>query len=344
MRTLFLVAAIVASGAAWANTPTQCALNDICLTVDSPLGAEVPLVTGTNPAIQIFPNGAITIRSKDSDIAYCNTAGTDPAITSFTAAPTPLAPGAQVTLTWASINMPAGTPCQASGGPTEWTALGNLPASGNRQITAAGAAGATLTYTLTCTAGQVVRTRTASVVLSGGGGGGNNCTGQNAPPAGYVLRNRGDLGATFPYGIGGQFPPQQNQRFYSLSVGESTSWSFVAQQGGAPTGGVSVDEWIGTGQVFGSGTISISRCPHDYGANLNTTTPSVVCKSGPSGVHSLSFAFSPSPGSCPLTVGQAYYYNMTTGNGDGLGFCTGMTCSPLIVWLGASRFFWWQQL
>lgn len=355
MRTWVIAALLTLSGAVSAQNVTSCTPGQLCLSIDSTsAGARVPLtsIVGSS-AVAIDPaTGNVFARSNSGVVQQCTQPSVDPQILTFSSNLSPVNPGTQITLSWSTVNIPTtGTPCTASGGPVEWTSQGALPSSGSRTIAANGAAGTSLTYTISCTASGQTLTRNTSVFLNSTTPP-PGCSGSNAPPAGYSLVpefGTTELNTVFPYGPTGQFPPAQNQRFLNLQRGFSYAYRFTAAQGvngsGNPvvSGGVNIDEWQGPGQAAGAGTISISQCPHDYSTNLNT--PQRTCRSGQSGassVHALSFDFASSVGSCSLVIGAQYFFNITTGlgtsvGGSPLGYCTTTSCSPLVVWLGATR-------
>lgn len=337
-------AAVLAASASLALAPalvlaqniTSCAAGQVCMSIDGATGggARVPLnATPGRAAIAINPaDGSVTVRSLNESVQQCTQVSTTPAITSFSAQPSSVTPGSQVTLSWTTSNVPtSGTPCQAISGPSEWTALGVLPSSGSRTIVANGAAATTLTYGLRCTGIDSTQvTQTTQVFLSGGGGG--DCSGQNAPPAGYSLFS-GQVCGTFPC-TGGNFPPSNGLIWINFGAGQSRALQFTATVSpGAPTTGtITTDDWrnLVVPASSGAGVLTISRCPHDYGGNLG------ACRSGPASINSVTYQIGSSSGLCSLTSGAVYYFNITSGNsttpGGALGYCSDYACSALSSW------------
>jgi hypothetical protein len=326
-------------GVTHAQNITSCAQGQVCMSIDGSTGggARVPLnTTPGRAAIAINPaDGSVTVRSLNEGVQQCTQVSTTPAITSFTATPGSVTPGSQVTLSWTTVNVPTtGTPCQAVGGPSEWTANGMLPSTGSRVIQANGVAPSTLTYSLRCTGVDSTQvTQTTSVALTSGGGGG--CTGQNAPPAGYSLQTL-SLCSVYQCSLG-PFPPTGNTRFVQLSNRQSLAMQFTATLNpGAPAqGAVSTDEWINVSNpdAKGAGPFTISQCPHDF----FPTSPN--CKSGPAEVNIVGYQVGGSSGDrCSLTPGGVYYANITSGDsatpGQPLGHCGQYPCTVLTVWRG----------
>lgn len=323
-------------GVVHAQNITSCAQGQVCMSIDGSTGggARVPLnSTPGRAAIAINPaDGSVTVRSLSESVLQCTQTSTTPAITSFTATPSSVTPGTQITLSWTTTNVPTtGLPCQAISGPSEWTAIGLLPSSGSRTIQANGVAPSTLTYGLRCTgtdSTQVTQTTSVSLVSNP-----TNCSGVNAPPAGYGLTTT-FLCSTFGCpGGSSSFPPSGNQRFVSVGFAESRALQFTANlaAGASQTGGVAIDDVynLGVPGSNGSATISISRCPHDYG------TP---CRAGPGVSAGLSWSFVGA--GCLLEAGGIYYFNVTAGNAvtagapGPLGSCSEYPCSALIRWQG----------
>lgn len=323
-------------GVLHAQNITSCAAGQVCMSIDgaSGGGARVPLnTTPGRAAIAINPtDGSVTVRSVSEAVLQCTQTSTAPIITSFTATPSSVTPGTQVTLSWSTTNVStSGTPCQAISGPSEWTAIGLLPSSGSRVVQANGVAPSTLTYGLRCTGTDTTQvTQTVSVSLASNP---TNCSGQNAPPEGYQLTVL-PLCGTFPC-ASGTFPPGSTNRGIQLSQAVSIAYQFTPTLsfGGAQLGSVTTDEWLGQNVTPGNGTISISACPHDYGNNLG------LCRDGPGAALAVTYTIGPPATNCPLVSGSVYYFNITSGNsttigGSNLGFCTTYPCRALTVWRG----------
>lgn len=334
LLSVALAASIVAAPLSAQNV-TSCGSGQLCLRIDSG-SAAVPLTTVTgSAAVAINPStGDVTVRSRDGVVQQCTQASTDPAIT-IGANPTALNSGENTTISWTTVNVPTtGTPCTPSGGPSNWTSLGPLPSSGNRTVSVTGSPGAVITYTLTCTGtngSQVSNSTQVSINQSGA-----DCTGQNAPPAGYDVQQQPLIG-TFQ-SPDGQFPPSANGVRIQLASATARAYSFTARirPGTSGAAGVTTDEWFGVGgpSTFGAGTITISRCPADFGNNL----AAAQCRSGPAGANSISYTMVGGFG-CQMIPGQAYFFNMTSGNCSSpgcssLGFCSAFPCSPLTLWAG----------
>lgn len=320
-----------------AQSITSCAQGQVCMSIDgaSGGGARIPLnTTPGRAAIAINPaDGSVLVRSVGEGVQQCTQVSTTPAITSFTATPSSVTPGTQITLSWTTTNVPtSGLPCQAISGPQEWTPIGLLPSSGSRTIQANGVAPQTLTYGLRCTGSDGTQvTQTTSVSLTSNP---TTCSGANAPPDGYGLTTTFLCSLfTCPGGLS-SFPPTSNQRSISLGRAESRALQFVANlaSGAGQAGSVFTADFFNPSVQgsIGSGTISISRCPHDYGT---------ACRSGPSLNNGLGWTFL-GGSACALETGQTYYFNITAGNTvtsgppGALGSCSEYPCSALVGWTG----------
>lgn len=314
-----------------AQSITSCAQGQVCMSIDgaSGGGARVPLnTTPGRAAIAINPaDGSVLVRSVGEGVQQCTQVSTTPAITSFTATPSSVTPGTQITLSWTTTNVPtSGLPCQAISGPQEWTPIGLLPSSGSRTIQANGVAPQTLTYGLRCTGSDGTQvTQTTSVSLTSNP---TTCSGANAPPAGYAL-SQGFLCNAFGCpGGSNSFPPSINQRLLSIEPRGSLALAFTANlASGASQFGTAITGEFRNPSVpgsIGTGTISISSCPHDYNSS---------CRSGPGLSTSLTWTFL-GVDPCRLQAGQVYYFNVTAGNSDTLGTCTDYPCSALVGWSG----------
>ncbi len=324
-------------GVIHAQNITSCNAGQICMSIDGAAGggARVPLnTTPGRAAIAINPaDGSVTVRSLNESVQQCTQVNTSPAITSFSATPSSVTPGSQITLSWTTSNVPnTGTPCQAVSGPPEWIAIGVLPSSGNRTVQANGMAPGTLTYGLRCTGTdgtQVSQIATVSLVTNP-----TNCSGQNAPPDGYATSEI-PLCSAFSC-VSGAFPPVALQRWIAFNTSESKAFQFTANLAptAAQSGAVTTDEWrnLGNSGSSGSGVLSISACPHDYGTNLG------LCRSVAAASAVLRYALDSTPGTCRLNAGGVYFFNMTSGSsatpGAALGHCSEYPCSALTSWRG----------
>nr|MCU0757347.1 hypothetical protein [Xanthomonadales bacterium] len=232
-----------------AQSITSCAQGQVCMSIDgaSGGGARIPLnTTPGRAAIAINPaDGSVLVRSVGEGVQQCTQVSTTPAITSFTATPSSVTPGTQITLSWTTTNVPtSGLPCQAISGPQEWTPIGLLPSSGSRTIQANGVAPQTLTYGLRCTGSDGTQvTQTTSVSLTSNP---TTCSGANAPPTGYFVTSS-FLCSTFgcPGGTN-SFPPTGNQRLISVDARSSVALQFTANlaTGAGQTGTVVTSDFL----------------------------------------------------------------------------------------------------
>lgn len=121
-------------------------------------------------APQVLATTAISFRLHCSNGAQVATAttvvtvapGPAPTITSFFPSLAGVIAGTPITLNWSAANATACTPAQ--GGSTAWGALGTLPVSGTRTVTAPGTP-TTITFQLDCGNGVQSASRTAQVVV-----------------------------------------------------------------------------------------------------------------------------------------------------------------------------------
>lgn len=269
---------------------------------------------GTNAISFDSLTGNVTVRTS-AGVTSCAIGGSGanaPSITAFAATPSNPAPGANVTLTWQSVNA---TSCLASGGSgTTWAAFGVVPTSGSANVTAPQAG--TTSFLLTCTGNAQQVSRAASIVVGSGGGGGSTCT----TIAGYQ-----EIGVDFALFFGGAWPryngarrlqigPQQYMALRFVAGSSSTQFGTFDGSGGFP------------GDGGGAAVMSISPAPGCFVA----TELGAGCYQPAASFPGISWRNGAGSTGCKLTPGATYYLNITFGPSGaipGTGpYCEALTC------------------
>lgn len=265
----------------------DCGLTAQTVTLDNV--APIALTgSSTVSAVSIEPStGNVIVRSAIGNFNQCTGITAVPTITAFTASPSSVAPGGNITLSWTSSNATSCTPSQ--GGGTQWPNLGTLSTSGSQPLTAPQTLGP-IFLQLTCTNGSTNDMRTVQVTVEP--------QTSNCPPifaSGTVQEFNESIGIW----------PAHNDKIRQF-VGNNQYFSlrFTATANPLDRGTINTTGFPGDGD--GNGVVSISTGPGCFNASILSSR----CVSNPVPWPGVSWTNGQSAFVCTLTPGRSYHVNM----------------------------------
>lgn len=244
--------------------------------------------SATVSAISIDPGtGNVIVRSSIGNFSQCTAITPTPTITVFTAAASPVLPGGNITLNWASSQTTSCTPSQGQG--TQWSTLGTLGTSGS-QVFAAPQSNGTITFQLTCTNGTASDTRTTQVTVQGE---------QSCPPI-FAQGALGEFDGTF----GNVWPAYNDKVRMTVNNNQYVGLHFTATASPTQFGTISTTGYPGDGD--GNGIVSISPTAGCFNASIIGPR----CVTAAATYPGVSWTNGQSDFVCKLNPGGGYWVNL----------------------------------